>query len=159
MSTESQARPCTRAGGAEEEMDRVDKEREGRGGRDGGDKEREGKGGRDRGDKEREGRGGRDRGDEEREGRGRGRREERRGGDKRKEDDTELVCLRRALAQQVHRLQELCANEVEKVEQEEENERERRVAAEHVAAMARKLYDLQRQVSVWVSLIIATLHG
>lgn len=93
---------------------------------------------------------GRDGRDKEREGGGGGRREDRRGGDKRKEEDTELLCLKRALAQQVQRLQELCANEEDKVEQEDENERERRVAAEHVAAMARRLYDLQRQVSVWV---------
>lgn len=105
-------------------------------------RDRGGEEGRNVGDKGREGGGGG--------GGNEGRREERRGGDKRREEDAELLCLKRALAQQVQRLQELCANEENKVEPEEE--RERRVAAEHVAAMARKLYDLQRQVCGSVSL-------
>lgn len=86
---------------------------------------------------------------EGREAEGPGGRDEgrRRGGGKRTEDG-ELVSLKRALAQQVQRLRELCASKEERVGQVEEEERERRVAAEHVAAMARKLYDLQRQVNV-----------
>lgn len=85
---------------------------------------------------------------EGREEEGSGGRYDKRRGDKRTEDG-ELVSLKRALAKQVQRLQELCANEEERVGQdEEEEEREKRVAAEHVAAMARKLYDLQRKVNV-----------
>lgn len=63
-------------------------------------------------------------------------------------ESSELVCLKVALSQQVQRLRDLCASEGERVGEEEE--RERKVAAAQVSAMARKLYDLQRQVSMIV---------
>ena len=60
---------------------------------------------------------------------------------------SELVRLKTALGEQVQRLRDLCASEGGRVGWEKgEMERERKRAAEQVAAMARKLYDLQRQV-------------
>ena len=67
---------------------------------------------------------------------------------------TELLQLRRALSHQVLRLRELCTSGrmmregMSKEEKEEEEERQRKRAARHVTVMARKLYDLHRQVCV-----------
>ena len=66
-------------------------------------------------------------------------------------ESSELVCLKKALSREVQRLQELCAREGTG-EDEEEEERERQRTAEQVSVMARKLYDLQRQVrDGWVA--------
>ena len=61
----------------------------------------------------------------------------------------ELVGLKLELAQQVQRLRELCALEDrrDREGEEEEVKKERRLAAEQVSSMARKVYDLQLQVS------------
>lgn len=61
----------------------------------------------------------------------------------------ELVGLKLELAQQIQRLRELCASEAGRGGEREEEEvvRERRLMAEQVSAMARKIYDLQLQVS------------
>ena len=60
---------------------------------------------------------------------------------------SELARLKTALGEQVQRLRDLCASEGGRVGWEKgEMERERKRAAEQVAAMTRKLYDLQRQV-------------
>ena len=70
------------------------------------------------------------------------------GGGADRKETSDLVQLKMALAKQVLRLQELCAREQEGEggEEEEEEEREREKAAEQVSLMARKLYDLHRQV-------------
>ena len=60
-------------------------------------------------------------------------------------ESSDLVCLQMALAKQVQRLQELCAREYER-EGGEEEEREKERTAQQVSVVARKLYDLQRQV-------------
>lgn len=66
---------------------------------------------------------------------------------------SDLVELKMALAKQVQRLQGLCACEHNKKEgEEEEEERERDKVAEQVSLMARKLYDLQRQVTCLVTM-------
>ena len=63
-------------------------------------------------------------------------------------ETSDHVQLKVALAKQVQRLQELCAREQEGEGGEEEEEREREKAAEQVSLMARKLYDLHRQVGL-----------
>ena len=69
------------------------------------------------------------------------------GGKNTEEGDSELRQLKMALAQQVQRLQELCARErAHDDEEEEDDERDKKRAAEKVSVTARKLYDLQRQV-------------
>ena len=68
------------------------------------------------------------------------------GGKNTEEGDSELRQLKMALAQQVQRLQELCARERAHDDEEEEDERDKKRAAEKVSVTARKLYDLQRQV-------------
>ena len=68
------------------------------------------------------------------------------GGDRTEiQESSDLVQLKVALSKQVQRLQELCAHQHEREGGEEEEEEERE-AAEGVSLMARKLYDLQRQV-------------
>ena len=70
------------------------------------------------------------------------------GGEADGKETSDHVQLKVALAKQVQRLQELCAREQEGEGGEEEEEREREKAAEQVSLMARKLYDLHRQVGL-----------
>ena len=90
-------------------------------------------------------------GEEEGEGEGEGRGERGTGSG----EISDLVELKMALAKQVQRLQGLCACEHNKKGgEEEEEEREREKAAEQVSLMARKLYDLQRQVTCLVLIVL-----
>ena len=68
----------------------------------------------------------------------------------------ELTSLKLELREQVNRLRELCMQQSE-LERgvlpkgEEEEDKERKKSAEHVALMVRKIYDLKRQVSKYVN--------